>query len=124
MKYKKLSNEQILISIDRLTRFKPTKEKYLRVYTDIITSNLLEPKLKKNDIRNMDYELLSLYVSVIFNLTLGENKDNKINNKLKEYENNIYINDNDTQKLKFDNAVYENLFKTKVDNTVVTNRKQ
>ena len=30
MKYKTLTKEQILISLDRLTRFKPTKEKYLR----------------------------------------------------------------------------------------------
>ena len=50
MKYKKLTKEQIIISIDRLTRFKNTKEKYLRVFKDILTSCLLEPKLKKQEI--------------------------------------------------------------------------
>ena len=34
MKYKTLTKEQILISLDRLTRFKPTKEKYLRVFLE------------------------------------------------------------------------------------------
>ena len=111
MKYKKLSNEQILISIDRLTRFKPTKEKYLRVYTDIITSSLLEPKLKKNDIQNTDYKLLSSYVSDIFNFTLGENKDNQINYRLKEYENNVFINDDETQKLLDNDINYANAIK-------------
>lgn len=35
MKFKKLTKEQIIISIDRLTRFKPTKEntfEYLLIY--------------------------------------------------------------------------------------------
>ena len=40
MKYKALTKEQILISLDRLTRFKPTKEKYLRVFFDIILGNV------------------------------------------------------------------------------------
>ena len=31
-KIKKLSTNQIIISIDRLTRFKETEEKYLRVF--------------------------------------------------------------------------------------------
>ena len=50
MKYKLLTEEQILISIDRLTRFKETKQKYLRVFKDILVSNLIEPKLKKTEI--------------------------------------------------------------------------
>ena len=57
MKYKKLKKEQLLISIDRLTRFKPTEEKYLRVFKDIIISNLIEPKLKKSELENMDYSI-------------------------------------------------------------------
>ena len=50
MKYKKLTPEQIKISLDRLTRFKFTREKYLRVFSDIILSNLIEPKIKKNEL--------------------------------------------------------------------------
>ena len=48
MKYKKLTPEQIKISLDRLPRFKFTREKYLRVFSDIILSNLIEQKIKKS----------------------------------------------------------------------------
>ena len=56
MKYKKLTPEQIKISLDRLTRFKFTREKYLRVFSDIILSNLIEPKIKKNELLNYPAE--------------------------------------------------------------------
>ena len=56
MKFKKLSEKQIIISIDRLTRFKPTEEKYLRVFKDIIVSNLIEPKIKKAELDCMSYD--------------------------------------------------------------------
>ena len=70
MKYKKLTNEQILISIDRLTRFKYTKDKYVRVFSDIILSNLIEPKLKKTEILSMDFKDLTFYATEIFNNSL------------------------------------------------------
>ena len=54
-KIKPLSISQIIISIDRLTRFKPTKEKYLRVFKDLLSSNLIEPKFKKSEIENIDF---------------------------------------------------------------------
>ena len=40
-KIKPLSVSQMIISIDRLTRFKETEEKYLRVFKDLITSALI-----------------------------------------------------------------------------------
>ena len=79
MKFKKLTKEQIIISIDRLTRFKATKEKYLRVFSDILTSSLIEPKLKKNDIEKMDFEILTKMVSEIFNSSFSISNDYTIN---------------------------------------------
>ncbi len=100
MKYKKLTKEQIIISLDRLTRFKNTREKYLRVYSDILFSNLIEPKLKKNDIEKMDYELITQYVSEIINGSLDNITCNiNINNYIRDYENSVFINDEETQKL-------------------------
>ena len=88
MKYKKLTKDQILISIDRLTRFKKTRDKYLRVFTDIMMSNLIEPKLKKSDIEKMDYKELTQHVCEIFNSSLEDAQcDFFINHKLKDYEN-------------------------------------
>lgn len=100
MKYKKLTKEQIIISLDRLTRFKNTKEKYFRVFSDIVIANLIEPKLKKSDIEKMDFSVLSELVSQIINASLNNNINNTyLNMFLKYYENSIFINDSDTQKL-------------------------
>ena len=114
MKYKYLTKEQIIISIDRLTRFKNTKEKYLRVFSDILTSCLLEPKFKKSEIEEMDFSIITKYVSEIFNASLDKyysNTTNKIDDInvqefLRNYENSIFINDGDTQKLLNNNINY------------------
>lgn len=100
MKYKKLTNDQIIISLDRLTRFKNTREKYLRVFIDILINNLIEPKIKKNDICNMDFSLISKYISEIFNGSLEKSSnDITINNILLNYENTVFNNDEATQYL-------------------------
>lgn len=100
MKFKKLTEKQIIISIDRLTRFKATEEKYLRVFTDIILSNLIEPKFKKCDIEKMDYSWIKDIAENIFNSSFDvQNEDFSINQKLKIYENNVFKNDDNVQKL-------------------------
>ncbi len=108
MKYKILSKEQLIISFDRLTRFKPTKEKYFRVFSDIITSNLVEPVYKKQDLINMLAAKITKIAEEIINSSLsdveilprpaGEGfEEGTINSILKKYENSVYINDEDTQ---------------------------
>lgn len=100
MKFKPLSKSQIIISIDRLTRFKPTEEKYLRVFSDIILSNLIEPRLKKSDISDMNYSEIRDYAVEIFNSSLPElSNDYKINLWLKDYENKVFKNNTEVQKL-------------------------
>ncbi len=111
MKFKKLTKEQIIISIDRLTRFKPTKEKYIRVFTDILTSALIEPKIKKSDIAKIDLSKITEMVCDIFNASFEISSDNTINNKLKEFENNVFINDTETQKLLNNNINYTEALK-------------
>ena len=95
MKYKILNIEQIKISLDRLTRFKNTKEKYIRVFTDIISSNLIEPKYKKSELLNLAPKKILEYIEEIFNnsVPLNINFNNQINVKLRNYENSIYNND-------------------------------
>ena len=120
MKYKKLTKEQIIISLDRLTRFKPTKEKYLRVFSDIITSNLIEPKLRKTDIENTDFSEITAIIEEIWNNSFEtKTKDFYINNTLKEYENSIFINDEETQKLLNNKINYTEAIKYISDNCPV-----
>lgn len=103
-KIKPLTKYQILISLDRLTRFKFTEDKYLRVFKDIITSNLIYPKYKKKELDFIDYELLAQIVQNIFDVSLETlkiqyTKDFTINKKLLEYEKSVFDLDENVQKL-------------------------
>lgn len=123
MKYKKLTEEQILISLDRLTRFKPTQEKYLRVFFDIILGNLIEPKFKKTDLENMDCAELRDYAVEIFNNSLDSlTCDYSINEKLKKYENSIYANDDSAQTLLDNKLNYASAIKYITQDAVVNLR--
>lgn len=100
MKIKPLIQEQIIISIDRLTRFRHTEFKYVRVFTDLILHNLIEPVYSRADIEKMDYKTLKKYGQDILNYSiktiLGENSDDlTLNKKLFKYENSVaYLDDN------------------------------
>ena len=101
MKHKNLTKEQIIVSIDRLTRFKSTKEKYLRVFTDIILACLTEPRLKKNDIERISFADLTEIAQNILNSSIGglcgfQKADLRINSILKDYENSVCFNDEET----------------------------
>lgn len=93
-KIKPLTKEQILISIDRLTRFKYTEDKYLRVFKDIITSNLIYPKYKRQELDEMDYRDLTKIAECIINYSLeffGTSQiDLNINKKIADYENSVF----------------------------------
>lgn len=112
MKFKKLSEKQIIISIDRLTRFKPTEEKYLRVFKDIIVSNLIEPKIKKAELDCMSYDSLRDIAVEIFNSSFEKQSDDySINQFLKEYENKLFNNNDDINKLLDNKLNYKSAIK-------------
>ena len=123
MKYKKLSEEQIIISLDRLTRFKNTKEKYLRVFFDIILSNLIEPKFKKSDLEKMSFSYIRDCAQEIFNNSLGYKTapDYSINKKLMDYENSVFKND-DVQVLLENKLDYKSALSYINENSVVNLR--
>lgn len=103
-KIKPLTKGQIIISLDRLTRFKFTEDKYLRVFKDIIISNLISPKFKKSQLDLMDYETLTNLVEDIFNLSLNVlniplSKDFAINKKLLKYEKSVFKFDKNVERL-------------------------
>lgn len=103
-KVKPLTKNQILISIDRLTRFKNTEAKYLRVFYDIITSNLICPKFRKFDLEQMDYSELKDFAEYIINYSLENlgktiTDDYSINQKLYEYECSTFRQNENSEKL-------------------------
>ena len=96
MKIKPLTKEQLIISTDRLMRFKEPEIKYLRVFKEIILSNLIEPKFKKSELDGMDYKELRDYAVSVINFSLGgESSDLTINKRISDYENSVFkISDN------------------------------
>ncbi len=129
MKIKPLTKEQIIISTDRLTRFKNTETKYLRVFKDIVLHNLLSPNFNKNELDDMDYEVLRNYAQEIFNSSLKKytdlQPDYSINKKLAQYEESVFKIDSNTKKL-LDNklnyrACLELIKDTKVQNLLWLN---
>lgn len=103
-KIKPLTKEQLIISIDRLTRFKNTEVKYLRVFKDIISNNLIQPKLKKQELESFEYNTLKDLAEKIINLSienLGIKSDGdiSINQKLLEYEDGLFKLSDPTREL-------------------------
>lgn len=115
VRIKNLTVDQIRISVDRLTRFKYTEDKYLRVFKDIILSNLIEPRFKRKDLDVMEYSYLRDYAEYIFNksveeLVSGITNTLKINEKLSIYENKIFnlsydINELLNNKINYDGII-------------------
>ncbi len=99
MKIKPLTKEQLIISADRLTRFKEPETKYLRVFKDLILNNLIEPQYKKSDLDEMDYEELTKLAEEIINSSFDCVADLSINEKLFKYEKSIFNFNNNVEKL-------------------------
>jgi len=112
LKIKPLTKEQIIISLDRLTRFKDTEAKYIRVFRDIILNNLIFPKFKKNSFDEISYEEVKNYAEQIINYSLyslgiKNSNDFSINQKINDYENSIFNLDKNTQILLFNKIDYK-----------------
>lgn len=127
VKVKPLTKEQLTISIDRLTRFKNPEVKYLRVFGELITNNLIQPKYKKSDIEKMDSEEVKKLAELIINyslenLGLPKDEDYIINQRLYDYEKSIYIiNENIEKFLK--NKINYKAFVTLIDENSPKNLK-
>lgn len=67
IKYKLLNFSQLVINLDRLSRFKQPDESYFRVFSSILFNCLVQPKFSKKDIENIEPSVLSYYVSKIWN---------------------------------------------------------
>lgn len=127
VKVKPLTKEQLTISIDRLTRFKNPEVKYLRVFGELITNNLIQPKYKKSDIEKMDSEEVKNLAELIINyslenLGLPKDEDYIINQGLYDYEKSVYIiNENIEKFLK--NKINYKAFVTLIDENSPKNLK-
>lgn len=115
MKIKPLTKNQIIISIDRLTRFKEPEIKYLRVFKEIILNNLIEPKYKKTDLDSLSYKTLREKAEEIINKSLdiicpnNYEYDDSINQKLYKYEDSIFNINKNTKNLILNKINYKKI---------------
>lgn len=127
VKVKPLTKEQLTISIDRLTRFKNPEVKYLRVFGELITNNLIQPKYKKSDIEKMDSEEVKNLAELIINyslenLGLPKDEDYIINQRLYDYEKSVYIISENIEKF-LKNKINYKAFVTLIDKNSPKNLK-
>ena len=127
VKVKPLTKEQLTISIDRLTRFKNPEVKYLRVFGELITNNLIQPKYKKSDIEKMDSEEVKKLAELIINyslenLGLPKDEDYIINQRLYDYEKSVYIISENIEKF-LKNKINYKAFVTLIDENSPKNLK-
>lgn len=81
-KFKIMSVDDFIISIDRLTRLKSPFIKYQRVFKDIISKHLLNPSITKKQIEDMSNEDISKIVELIWNESINLNFPNHKKTKL------------------------------------------
>lgn len=121
IKFKPLDRDRIVIGVDRLTRFKETESKYLRVFKDILINNLISPKYKKSEIDEMDYSVLKDIAEHIINSSLeilvpNAAQDLVINKRLAEYEKTLFKLNPEVEKLLDNKINYSAVIKIIPDN--------
>lgn len=86
IKHKVMSLDDLVISLDRLTRFKHPSEKYPRVFKDILQKYLLTPKYSKKQLDVLPPKTIVEYVEIIWNSSI---KSLFSGQKLSKFNSNI-----------------------------------
>ena len=77
IRFLEINKNDLILALDRLTRFKHPEKKYYRVFSEIICKYLLEPKLSKNTVKNIDTEILKSIVETIWNSSVKKHFKSK-----------------------------------------------
>lgn len=67
IKFKYLTIDELVINLDRLSRFKNPEESFFRVFSEIITKCLISPKYSKSDLIKLDSKYITNIVEEIWN---------------------------------------------------------
>lgn len=67
IKFLPVSQKDLILALDRLTRFKYPEIKYYRVFSEILCKYLKEPKLSKMQVRDLDVSVLKCLVEKLWN---------------------------------------------------------
>ena len=113
-KIKPMTKEELTLSIDRLTRFKPPEEKYNRVFREIIAKYLITPKIGFKEYEKLSEEEIVEFVEEIINVSLlqfeiKEKNTIQLYKSIINLENELYNINSSTKKLMQAKIPYENI---------------
>ena len=100
IKFTYIKPEDLILSLDRLTRFKYPEISFYRVFSDILCKHLTYPVISKNQIKQLESPVLKLIVQKIWNESVNQYRpeikiDKKLNQLLfKEILNTYNLTDN------------------------------
>lgn len=81
IKFTKIQIDELILALDRLTRFKYPETSYYRVFSEIILKYLIEPKISKKQLQNVDFCVISDIVRQIWNDSLSDFPKNDTKNE-------------------------------------------
>lgn len=67
IKFNSITPQDLVLALDRLTRFKHPEVKYNRVFTDLILKYLLQPRLSKKDVELLEFSHIKKIIEKIWN---------------------------------------------------------
>ena len=67
IKFLPISQDNLILALDRLTRFKYPEVKYYRVFSELLCKYLVEPKLSKQQIYDLEVAVLKPIIEIIWN---------------------------------------------------------
>ena len=123
---KPLSIPEMVLALDRISRFKYPENKLKRVYTETVCSHLLSPAFKKSDIEKFDNKSLSRYFTEIWNYSVENNfgtidDDFSLNKNYIEQEKKCYVISNEILDLMPQKADFKTLLKNIKHNKIPNN---
>lgn len=109
-----MNQDDIYISIDRLTRFKYPEEKYYRVFEEILYKYSISPKLSKKQIAMLDLSYISEYAALILNDSIDKLypkiKSDFLYSLFCNFETNTFKIDFQSQKLMHSKLNFDQFF--------------
>lgn len=90
IKFLPISKKDLILALDRLTRFKYPEIKYYRVFSELLCKYLIEPKLSKSQIRDLDVCVLKKIIERLWNESVATHCPDILPNK---YINKVILDE-------------------------------
>lgn len=124
IKFRPISKQDLILSLDRLTRFKYPAFKYYRVFNDILSKYLVSPKLSRAKLEKLDTKTYKTYVEQIWNASVKEylskiSTDKSINELIINEEQESYNLPEELNELVSSNLDYDSVLELVRKNSTI-----